>query len=177
MRKVIGPFSIEVIQGNIANQQVDAIVNAANSDLWMGSGVAGAIKRRGGLEIEKEAMAKGSINPGEAVITSGGNLSAKYVIHCAGMPPGKPAKQEYVRLSVEAAFQLASSYQIESIAIPSIGAGVGGLTLKESIDAIIEAILSSSTKPNSIRRINLVAYSRDAFDSMKQIIDKMEDSE
>src|SRR2546430_13780599 len=77
--------TIEVAEGDIAAEDVDAIVNAANNHFWMGSGVAGAIKARGGEAIEREAMAQGPVEPGECVVTTGGRLPARYVIHAAVM--------------------------------------------------------------------------------------------
>src|SRR5437660_5250612 len=81
----IGQASLETERGDISQAKVDAVVNAANNHLWMGTGVAGALKRAGGSEIEREAVAKGPIEIGEVVVTSGGELPAKYVIHAAVM--------------------------------------------------------------------------------------------
>src|SRR5215470_3650661 len=81
----VGQASLETERGDISRAKVDAVVNAANNHLWMGAGVAGALKRTGGIEIEREAVAKGPIDIGEAVVTKGGALSAKYVIHAAVM--------------------------------------------------------------------------------------------
>src|SRR5207248_11157324 len=77
--------SLETERGDISQARVDAVVNAANNHLWMGAGVAGALKRAGGAEIEREAVAKGPVAIGEAVVTTGGELYAKYVIHAAGL--------------------------------------------------------------------------------------------
>src|SRR5262249_28945370 len=85
MAVVLGHTTIETQQGDISQARVDAVVNAANNHLWMGGGVAGALKRAGGIEIEREATAKGPIPIGEAVVTTGGALPAKYVIHAAAM--------------------------------------------------------------------------------------------
>src|SRR5882724_4651719 len=81
----IPPITIEIADGDIAAQTTDAVVNAANNAFWMGSGVAGALKARGGDAIEEEAMAQGPVEPGECVVTSGGRLPARYVIHAAVM--------------------------------------------------------------------------------------------
>ena len=78
-------MNVEVVEGDITQLEVDAIANAANNELWMGAGVAGAIKRAGGAEIEREAMAQGPIEVGSAVATSGGNLHARHVVHGAVM--------------------------------------------------------------------------------------------
>src|SRR5512138_3382219 len=81
----IGPLQIQVTVGDITEQETDAVVNAANNRLWMGSGVAGAIKSKGGADIEVEAMKLGPIEPGQAVTTSAGRLKARYCIHAAAM--------------------------------------------------------------------------------------------
>src|SRR5260370_1925097 len=83
----VGEVSLETQRGDISQAKVDAVVNAANNHLWMGAGVAGALKRAGGAAIEREAVAKGPIEIGQAVVTSGGDLHAKYAIHAAGMGP------------------------------------------------------------------------------------------
>ncbi|TFG12327.1 macro domain-containing protein [Candidatus Thorarchaeota archaeon] len=156
-------------KGDITELEVDAIVNAANSDLWMGAGVAGAIKRKGGDSIEKEAMEQGPVRPGEAVITSAGNLPAKYVIHAAGMPPGGRATVVNVEFSVKHAMNLASQNGVQSIAFPAIGAGVGGLSTEESIRAILEGI-ESQEEDLSVQRVFLVGYSDNAYKIIERII-------
>jgi len=157
VEKRLGGILVQTYIGNITTLSVDAVVNAANSDLWMGSGVAGAIKRKGGDIIEQEAMAQGPINPGEAVITSAGTLSAKHVIHCAGMSPGKSATYDSVKSSVREALRLASENNLTSIAFPAIGAGVGELSKEQSAKAIIEAIEDHSINAGSVKEVFLVS--------------------
>lgn len=158
MKTKVGDIEVESTVGDITRASAEAIVNAASSDLSMGSGVAGAIKHAGGEVIEKEALAQGPIKPGEAVITSAGRLAARYVIHCVGMPPGGSATYSRVKTSVIAGLKLASSKGVRSVALPAIGAGVGGLNGEESTSAIVEAIRMHSKHPGSVRRIVLVAY-------------------
>jgi O-acetyl-ADP-ribose deacetylase (regulator of RNase III) len=157
MDKRVGNILVRTYIGNITMLSVDAVVNAANSDLWMGSGVAGAIKRKGGDIIEQEAMAQGPIKPGEAVITSAGSLSAKHVVHCAGMSPGKRATYDSVKSSVREALRLATENMLASIAFPAIGAGVGGLSKEQSARAIIEAVEDHSTNADSVKEVVLVS--------------------
>jgi O-acetyl-ADP-ribose deacetylase (regulator of RNase III) len=159
MDKKMGGILVRTHIGTITALSVDAVVNAANSDLWMGSGVAGAIKRKGGDIIEQEAMAQGPIKPGEAVITSAGTLSAKFVVHCAGMAPGKPATYDSVKSSVREALRLATENELTSIAFPAIGAGVGGLSKEQSAKAVIEAIEDYSTSAGSVNEVVLVSLS------------------
>jgi len=157
VEKRVGGILVQTYIGNITTLSVDAVVNAANSDLWMGSGVAGAIKRKGGDIIEQEAIAQGPIKPGEAVITSAGALSAKHVVHCAGMAPGKPATYDSVKSSVQEALRLATENKLTSIAFPAIGAGVGGLSKEQSAKAIIEAIEDHSINAGSVKEVVLVS--------------------
>ena len=159
--KKVGGILVRTYIGNITTLSVDAIVNAANSDLWMGSGVAGAIKRKGGDIIEQEAMAQGPIKPGEAVITSAGSLSAKHVIHCAGMAPGEPATYDSVKSSVQEALRLATENELTSIAFPAIGAGVGGLSKEQSTKAVVEAIEDHSTNADCVKEVVLVSLGPD----------------
>jgi O-acetyl-ADP-ribose deacetylase (regulator of RNase III) len=161
--------------GDITQLEADAIANAANSDLWMGSGVAGAIKRRGGEEIEHEAMSLGPIRPGEAVLTTGGKLQAHYVIHCAGMPPGGKATFWNVASSVQNALSIASDHNLRSVAFPAIGAGVGGLTEKESARAIATGIVHYSRNPRSVREITLVGLNKHICDCFYQAFDEIEE--
>jgi len=171
IEKYIGPIRISVQQGDISEIETDAIVNAANSDLWMGSGVAGAIKRKGGLEIEREALAQGPIKPGEAVITNAGRLNARKVVHCAGMPPGGLANQDYVRTSSLMGLSLAEKNQVSEIVFPAIGAGVGGLSVEESTHAILDAIKEHSINCNSLKSVILVGYSESSSQEIETILE------
>jgi O-acetyl-ADP-ribose deacetylase (regulator of RNase III) len=164
MEKKLGAVLVKTYIGDITELTVDAIANAANSDLWMGSGVAGAIKARGGQQIEKEAISMGPIRPGEAVMTTAGDLPSKYVIHCAGMPPGGKATYWKVLASVQAALNLASDHNLGSIAFPAIGAGVGGLSEELSANAIVEGIAHYARTPGSVKEITLVGFSKYACD-------------
>lgn len=166
----IGRFIVNVQKGDITEFDVDAVINAANSDLWMGSGVAGAIKSKGGTVIEQEAMAQGPIRPGEAVITTGGSLKARHVIHCAGMPPGGHATYSAVKSSMDQAIRLADSHGLKSIAVPAIGAGVGGLTVDDSIRAILLAVSENCESHGSLTHIILVGYNDSAYKAIEEIV-------
>jgi len=123
---------IKVIQGDITDLQVEAIVNAANNQLVMGGGVAAAIKRKGGVEIEKEALKKAPIQIGQAVETTAGKLSAKYIIHAATMGMDFKTDESKIRASCASSLRLAEKLGISSIAFPALGCGVGGFPLLAS---------------------------------------------
>ena len=125
MKLKIGPATISIERGDITDRDVDAIVNAANSTLAMGTGVAGAIKRKGGVIIEEEAMRQGPVEVGEAVLTTGGNLPATHVIHAAVMGPDLKTDGEKIATTTRAILALATKHRITSIALPALGTGVG----------------------------------------------------
>ena len=122
---------IEVAEGDITELDVDAIANAANDQLWMGMGVAGAIKRAGGDEIEREAIAKGPIATGDAVVTGAGRLRAKHVIHGAVMGQDLQTTPDLVRRTTRRCLEVAGELGVTSLALPAFGTGVGGLALDE----------------------------------------------
>ena len=122
---------MRVAEQDIASLDVDAVVNAANDHLWMGAGVAGALKRAGGDEIEREAMAKGPIKVGKAVVTSGGRLRARHVIHAAVMGQLLRTSAPAIASATRSALARAEEIRARTIALPAFGTGVGGFSLEE----------------------------------------------
>jgi len=138
MEKNLSGLKIKLIQGDITDQEVDAIVNAANNHLWMGAGVAGAIKRKGGNQIEDEAMKKGPIPIDEAIVTSAGKLKAKYVIHAAVMGQDLITNEEYIKNATLNSLKRAEELKIKSIAFPAFGTGVGGFPLDRCAQIMLD---------------------------------------
>lgn len=124
-------IELDVVGGDITALEVDAIANAANNHLWMGSGVAGAIKRAGGEEIEREAVAAGRIDVGDAVATGAGRLPARWVIHGAVMGQDLRTDADLVRRTTESCLRVADEVGAKSLALPAFGTGVGGFPLEE----------------------------------------------
>ena len=124
------PLELEVVEGDIAALDVDAVANAANDRLWMGAGVAGALKRAGGEEIEREAVAKGPIALGDAVATGAGRLPARWVIHAAVMGQDLRTSAEAIESATHRALEVADEIGAESLALPAFGTGVGGFPLR-----------------------------------------------
>lgn len=131
---------IDIIQGDITESTCDAIVNAANNHLWMGAGVAGAIKSKGGQVIEDEAVSLGPIEPGEAVATTAGALKAGYVIHAAGMGQDLKTSEKLIRESTLSSLRVADELKLKSIAFPAVGTGVGGFDPKSCAKIMIAAV-------------------------------------
>lgn len=120
-----------IIVGDLVEQSVDAIVNAANNDLILGGGVAGAIRRRGGPSIQRECDTNGPIEVGGAAITGGGELPAHYVIHAASMALGGRTNEESLRSSMRRVFELAREHDVRTIAIPAVGTGIAGFPIDD----------------------------------------------
>jgi O-acetyl-ADP-ribose deacetylase (regulator of RNase III) len=145
-------LQVHVAQADITNLPVDAIVNPANSLGIMGGGVAGAIRRSGGDEIQAQAMKRSPIAVGAAVVTGAGSLPAKHVIHAPTMEePGIKIGSENVRRAARAALIAAFANQFEVIAIPGMGTGMGGVAPEEAARAIVEEIRAHRrTHPTTI---------------------------
>ncbi len=161
----MGQVSLETQRGDISQAKVDAVVNAANNHLWMGAGVAGALKRAGGPEIEREAVARGPVDIGEAVVTSGGALPAKYVIHAAVMGQDLQTDQPKIRKATRNSLIRARELAITSIAFPALGTGVGGFPPDKAAEAMIEECVSfiSGGTATSLKKILFVLFSEDVL--------------
>jgi O-acetyl-ADP-ribose deacetylase len=151
---------LEVAEGDITVLEVDAIANAANNHLWMGSGVAGAIKRAGGDEIEREAMKLGPIEVGDAVATSAGRLPARWVIHGAVMGQDLQTNADLVRRTTESCLRVADDVGAESLALPAFGTGVGGFPLAECARIMVNA--ARKHEPRSLKRVVFAVFGADA---------------
>ena len=159
-------LELDVVEGDIAALRVDAVANAANDALWMGAGVAGALKRAGGDEIEREAMAKGPIELGTAVETGAGRLPARWVIHGAVMGQDLRTNAELVRATTRSCLQKADELGAESIALPAFGTGVGGFPLDEC--ARIMAEEARAFEAASLRRVVFAVFGGDARRAFEQ---------
>lgn len=151
---------LEVVDGDIASLAVDAVANAANNHLWMGSGVAGALKRAGGDEIEREAVAQGPIEVGEAVATGGGRLPARWVIHGAVMGQDLRTNADLVRRTTASCLRVAEELGAESLALPAFGTGVGGFPLEDCARIMVEAVRAH--EPQALRRVVFAVFGENA---------------
>jgi len=166
-------LTIDIADGDIAAERTDAVVNAANTQLWMGAGVAGALKARGGVEIEREAMAKGPVQPGECVVTSGGRLAARYVIHAAVMAQDLRTSAAYIQTATANAVQAADAKGLTSIALPAFGTGVGGFPLDECARLMIGAVRDRAADFTSLRLVRFVLFGRSAYQTFAEVADTL----
>jgi O-acetyl-ADP-ribose deacetylase (regulator of RNase III) len=162
---------IVLLEGDITAQEVDAIVNAANSQLVLGSGVAGAIRSKGGPEIQAECDRIGAIAVGEAAVTGAGQLPARFVIHAAGMPPGGQASEASVRSAMRAALERARERGCRSVAVPAIGAGVGGVPLQRCAELLLEEARQHLAGETSLTEIRFVLFGEPAYRVFEMVND------
>jgi O-acetyl-ADP-ribose deacetylase len=154
---------IEIRQGDITEMDVDAIVNAANNDLQLGGGLAGAIRRKGGPRIQAECDEIGAIPVGGAAITSGGNLKARRIIHAASMQLGGGTSAQSLRTSTAHALRIAAQQGLTSIAFPAVGAGIGGFPMRECAEIMLRETAKHLEGPTSIERVCFVLFDEEAL--------------
>ena len=170
MEAKVGQTTVRIVRGDITDCATDAIVNAANNHLWMGAGVAGAIKRRGGEEIEQQAVALGPIPIGEAAVTGAGKLPAKYVIHAAAMGQDLLTDAEKVRQATANSLQRAEELKLTSIAFPALGTGVGGFPKEEAAQVMLRAVLAHLQGASSLTEVWFILFDEEAVRAFEQAL-------
>jgi len=167
-----GSLTVEVLQGDLTEQAVDAIVNAANNDLILGGGVAGAIARRGGPAIQAECRAIGPIEVGGAAITGGGQLKARFVIHAASMRLGGRTTAESLRGSARRSLELASERGLRSIAFPAVGTGIAHFPLDDCARIMLEEVVAHGAHPTSLMEVRFVLFGDEAEAAFRHEADR-----
>ena len=176
-------MEIEIRRGDITEQpDVEAIVNAANTDLALGSGVAGAIRRKGGEIIDREGRSKGPIGLGEAAVTTAGRLPNKFVIHAAAMgyrdedrkvpkKPGTDSSAEIIRNATLNSLRLADELNLKSIAFPALATGVAGFPVDECAEAMIGAVREYGRihPESSIEMVVFVLFSESDYETFSSV--------
>lgn len=159
-------MEIEVVKEDLTKIDCDALVNAANNRLLMGGGVAGALRRAGGKGIEEEAVKKGPIPIGEAIVTGAGSLKSKYVIHAAVMGMDFLTDADKIRRSTRNSLLRAEELNIQCVAFPALGTGVGGFPLDECAHIMFEEVRRH--KAASLKRVIFVLYDKRAYEIFKK---------
>ncbi len=163
MIKKINQSSLEIIQGDITEMETDAIVNAANGKLIMGGGVAGAILRKGGGVIQDECDKIGGTYVGGAVITTGGNLKAKHVIHAVGPRFGEGNEDEKLRSATLNSLKLADKYKLKSVAFPAISTGIFGFPADRCAKIMLSTAIQYLKGETGLKRIVFCLFSEEIF--------------
>jgi len=163
---------IQIVCGDITDEAVDAIVNAANTDLWLGAGVAGAIKRRGGPSIQEECNQLSPIALGGAVLTNAGNLPAKHIIHAAVMRLGAAPTAESLRAATLNSLQLAAEYKFEVIGFPALGTGVGGFGMEACAGIMIGCVEDFLAKHQHPQKVRFILFDKESSEVFNIIFNK-----
>jgi O-acetyl-ADP-ribose deacetylase (regulator of RNase III) len=161
--------TVELIEGDITALDVDAIANATNNALWMGAGVAGAIKRAGGEEIEREAVAKGPIEVGDAVATGAGRLKARHVVHGAVMGQDMRTSAELIGRTTRRCLEVADEVGARSLALPAFGTGVGGFPLEECARIMVGAV--RAYEPKQLEHVVFAVFGEEARRAFEQALE------
>jgi len=159
---------LEVREGDITAVEAEAIANAANDHLWMGAGVAGAIKRAGGEEIEREAMAQGPTELGTAIPTTAGNLKARYVVHGAVMGQDLRTDADLISRTTRSCLEVADELGCRSLALPAFGTGVGGFSLSECARIMVDE--ARSFEPGSLERVIFAVFGCEAYEAFSSAV-------
>jgi O-acetyl-ADP-ribose deacetylase (regulator of RNase III) len=160
--------------GDLTESDTDAIVNAANNDLQLGGGVAGAIRRKGGPTIQEECDAVGSIPVGGAAITGAGNLRARHVIHAASMQLGGSTSAHALQSATAHSLRIASENGLKSIAFPAVGTGIAGFLMRDCAEIMLREVVKCLAGKTSLERIDFVLYDQTSLSVFEQALRAVE---
>jgi O-acetyl-ADP-ribose deacetylase (regulator of RNase III) len=176
MKVNIGNCVLELVGGDITEMQTEAIVNAANARLVLGGGVAGAIRRKGGPQIQEECNKIGGTFVGGAVKTTGGNLKAKYVIHAVGPRMGEGKEDEKLKNATLNSLKLADEETIKSISLPAISTGVFGFPIQRCAEIMLQTVVDYLKGQTGLEKVIFCLFGRDSYEvfanQLKQEISK-----
>lgn len=164
---------VVIMKGDLTEMETDAIVNAANNDLLLGGGVAGAIDLKGGIEIQKECDAIGTIPLGSAVITGGGNLKARYVIHAASMELGGRTDARALRGSTVHSLRIAKEKGLKTIAFPAVGTGIAQFPMEECAEIMLREVIDHLKRGSSLEKIYFVLFDAPALKTFEKVWQRM----
>jgi O-acetyl-ADP-ribose deacetylase len=162
---------IEVVQADITKLEVDAIANAANTALQHGGGVAGAISRAGGPEVQRESDEKAPVGLGEAVATTAGDMPSRWVIHAATMELGGPTSGEIIRRATASTLRVANELGAKSLALVAFGTGVGGFPIDEAARIEVEEVERHSAGGSNLERIVFAVFGEKARLAFEEALD------
>ncbi len=164
---------VELKQGDLTAMDCDAVVNAANNDLLLGGGVAGAIRRKGGEKIQQECNAIGSIPVGGAAITSGGNLKARWVIHAASMQLGGATTAKALRGATAHSLRIAAERGLQSIAFPAVGTGIAGFPMRECAEIMLREVVAHLKRTTTLEKVSFVLFDRASLEVFEEVWTEM----
>jgi O-acetyl-ADP-ribose deacetylase (regulator of RNase III) len=173
MQVKVGKSKLELVQGDITRQDTEAIVNAANSSLLGGGGVDGAIHRAGGPQILEECRKIGGCPPGEARITNGGRLKARYVIHTVGpiYYGGQSGESQTLANAYHNSLALASQHGIQSLAFPSISTGAYGYPIEKAAAIALRTVMEYLQAHREVELVRFVLFGQAAYDAYRKALE------
>jgi len=175
MQVKIGPSVLELVEGDITQQNTEAIVNAANEQLRVGGGVDGAINRAGGPQIKEEARRIGRCPTGQSVITTGGNLKAKYVFHTVGpiYHGGQQGEEELLASAYRESLKLASERGIKSLAFPSLSTGVYGYPVPDAARVALSTVKDYLAQHPEIELVRFVLFGKPTYEAYAEALEEI----
>jgi len=173
MKVKINETVLELTQGDITDLSTDAVVNAANASLQLGGGVAGAIRRKGGAQIQEECSKIGRIQVGDAVITTGGNLRAEYVIHAVGPRHGEEHADGKLKNATLNSLKLADKRNLKSIAFPAISTGIFGFPKSRCATIMLSTTIAYLEGPTKLEKVIYCLYDQKTYYIFKQTLQSL----
>lgn len=170
MQTQINNKILELVEGDITEQETDAIVNAANSSLILGAGVAGAIRSKGGPSIQQECNQIGGCPVGGAVITAGGNLKARHVIHAVGPRMGEGNEDEKLKNATLNSLKVANDNSLKSIAFPALSTGIFGFPIKRCAEIMLSNSIDFLEGESGLEKVVFCLYGQEAFNVFKDTL-------
>jgi len=164
---------LELVEGDITEQSTDAIVNAANSSLVLGAGVAGAIRKKGGPQIQEECNKIGGCPVGGAVITTGGNLKAKHVIHAVGPRMGEGDEDEKLENATRNSLRVADDNNLRSIAFPAISTGIFGFPLERCANIMLSTAVDYLKGKTNLQKVVLCLFAKDDYQTFEHTLKQL----
>lgn len=174
METQVSNTELAIERGDITNQNTEAVVNAANAQLKMGGGVAGAIHRKAGPGLEEETKGLAPIQPGQAVLTNAHNLPNKYIIHCLGPIYGRDKPEDKILADCyKNALQVAEDNEIESIALPAISTGAFGYPTEDAAKVALNAVKEKAKELDKVKKVKLVLYGQNDYKVHEKVLRSM----
>lgn len=170
MKVKIHESELEILRGDITEMDTDAIVNAANAQLILGGGVAGAIRKKGGPSIQEECNRIGGTHVGGAVITGAGNLKARHVIHAVGPRMGEGNEDEKLRNATLNSLKLADEHGLQSIAFPAISTGIFGFPLDRCARIMLSTVRDYLQGRTGLRRVVFCLFGEESYRTFEETL-------
>ncbi|MCG8604668.1 macro domain-containing protein [bacterium] len=174
MQVTINSRVLALVEGDITEQTTDAIVNAANSSLILGAGVAGAIRSKGGPTIQEECNGIGHCPVGGAVITGAGNLKAKHVIHAVGPRMGEGDEDEKLKNATLTSMKVAEENDLKSVAFPALSTGIFGFPVERCAEIMLSNTIAYMERETGLEKVVFCLFGQEAFGVFESTLKRLQ---